>query len=68
MNKDISLEEAFLQVEESLKQLESENISLEDSFKVYHKGIALLKTCNDRIARVEKQILIMNEKGELDEF
>jgi len=68
MNKDISLEEAFLQVEEALKQLESEDISLEDSFKVYHKGIELLKTCNDRIERVEKQILVMNEKGELDEF
>ena len=65
---ELSLEEAFSQVEESIKKLEAEDISLDTSFLVYREGVELLKLCNDKIERVEKQIVMMNEKGETDEF
>ena len=67
-NEDITLEEAFGQVEEVLNQLEAEDTSLEDSFKKYQEGMRLLKLCNDKIDHVEKQVLVMGEKGELNEF
>ena len=42
--------------------------SLEETFKKYHKGIDLLKTCNDKIERIEKQIQILDEEGNIHEF
>ena len=48
--------------------MEKEEISLEDSFQLYHKGMDLLKQCNDKIDKVEKKMLILDEEGETHEF
>lgn len=65
---ECSLEEAFEQVEETIARLEDEDITLEESFRAYQDGMKLLKYCNEKIDRVEKQVLKINEDGELDEF
>lgn len=64
----ISIEEAFSLLDETVKQLESDTISLEDSFVTYKKGMEILKLCNDKIDAVEKKVMILNKDGELDEF
>lgn len=66
--KEQSLEEVFQQLDDIVEKLEEEEISLEDSFKWYHKGMELLKVCNDKIDTVEKQIRILDENGEEHEF
>jgi exodeoxyribonuclease VII small subunit len=66
--KEPSLEEAFAMLDEITRRLEDEDISLEDSFGAYKKGMDLLKLCNDKIDRVEKKVLVLNEEGGLDEF
>ncbi|MCI9662419.1 MAG: exodeoxyribonuclease VII small subunit [Lachnospiraceae bacterium] len=63
-----NLEEAFAKLEETVEVLEREDISLEESFKEYQKGMELLKKCSETIDRVEKKVLILNENGGLDEF
>ena len=63
-----NLEEAFAKLEETVEVLEREDISLEESFKEYQKGMELLKKCRETIDRVEKKVLILNENGGLDEF
>ena len=65
---EISLEEAFGMLDEITRSLEKEDISLEDSFSAYKKGMDLLKICNDKIDQVEKKGLVLNEEGGLDEF
>lgn len=65
---EISIEEAFKELDTMIKQLESEDITLEDSFTTYQKGMELIKICNDNIDKVEKKVLILNEEGNLDEF
>ena len=67
-NEEIKLEEAFEQVEAVLNRLEEEDTTLEESFQAYQEGMRLLKLCNDKIDHVEKQLLMMGEKGELNEF
>lgn len=62
------LEEIFAELDQIAAKLESSEISLEDSFQLYQKGMKLLKECNDKIDRVEKKILILDENGESDEF
>lgn len=66
--QECSLEEAFEQIEATIARLEDEDITLEDSFRAYQDGMKLLKYCNEKIDRVEKQVLKINEDGELDEF
>ena len=67
-DKDFNLEEAFLELDATIMHLEQEDISLEESFAEYQKGMELLKKCNDAIDKVEKKVLVLNEKGETDEF
>lgn len=54
---ELTLEEAFEKLEEIARQLESEEITLEESFRVYNEGMQLLKYCNGKIDKVEKQVL-----------
>lgn len=64
----ISLEQAFEQIEEVIANLETEEITLEQSFREYDRGMKLLQYCNEAIDRVEKKVLQINEDGGLDEF
>lgn len=66
--EELSLEAAFEQVEGTIALLEEENITLEESFRAYQEGMKLLQYCNDKIDKVEKQVLKINEDGGLDEF
>lgn len=68
MAKEQTLEQTFERLEGLIGKLEQEDISLEESFKLYKEGMKLIKSCNDRIDKVEKEVLKLNEDGELDEF
>ena len=63
-----SLEEIFAQLEETVLAMEKEDVSLEDSFRLYHRGLELLKLSNEKIDTVEKRMLILDEEGEAHEF
>lgn len=64
---DCTLDQAFEKLDQVLDLMEKET-SLEESFRMYHQGMDLLKVCNDKIERVEKQILVLDEEGETHEF
>lgn len=66
--QELPLEEAFAQIEEVIAHLETEEITLEESFREYNRGMQLLQHCNNTIDRVEKKVLQINENGGLDEF
>lgn len=63
-----NLEDGFSKLEETVAALEREDITLEQSFQEYQKGMELLRKCSETIDRVEKKVLIINENGEIDEF
>ena len=63
-----SLETVFEQLDEVVEQLEAEDVSLEDSFGLYHKGMDLLKVCNEKIDTIEKKMMMLDENGEEHEF
>ncbi len=66
--QELTLEEAFSMLEETVSKLEAEDISLEESFQTYKNGMDILKFCNDKIDKVEKKVLTINENGETDEL
>lgn len=63
-----SLEELFECLDEVTEKLEDGDISLEQSFWLYQKGMELLKQCNETIDIVEKKVQMLDEEGELHEF
>ena len=66
--KELTLEEAFEKLEETIEKLQAEDITLEDYFKEYKQGMEILKYCSDKIDRVEKKVLKIEGNGELNEF
>lgn len=66
--EEATLEEVFSQLDDVMKELQEEDVSLENSFELYHKGMDLLKQCNRKIETVEKKMLVLDEEGEEHEF
>ena len=66
--KEMGLEERFAAIELILDQMEDENVTLDESFEVYKKGMEQMKAANQALDQIEKAMLVMNESGELEEF
>ena len=64
----MTLEETFAGLEEVIQKMEQGDISLEESFQLYHKGMDMLKSCNDKIDKIEKKMLVLDERGTAHEF
>jgi len=60
--KELSLEEAFEEIESLMDEMSDGDVSLEESFEKYKYGMELLKHCSDSIEKVETQIKVLNEK------
>lgn len=63
-----TLEEVFSQLDAVIQDMEREDVSLEESFRLYHEGMRMLKICSDKIDTVEKKMLILDEEGAEHEF
>ena len=66
--EDFTIEESIKELDLIVQRLESREISLEDSFVMYQKGMELLRQCSGKIDTVEKKMLKINEDGRLSEF
>ena len=67
-NREETLEELFGRLDRIIAKLEDRDTTLEDSFAAYEQGVGYLKACNDKIDKIEKKMLVINESGGLDEF
>ena len=63
-----NIEDVFQELDVIAEKLESSDTSLEDSFRLYKKGMELLKYCSGKLDTVEKKMLQMDEAGTLREF
>lgn len=68
MARELTLDETFERLEAAIGKLEQEDISLEESFRIYKEGMKLIQSCNEKIDKVEKEVLKLNEDGNLEEF
>ncbi|MBO6196302.1 MAG: exodeoxyribonuclease VII small subunit [Butyrivibrio sp.] len=66
--ENMTIEEAFAAIDEKIKALENEDISLEDSFAQYKEGMELLKFCHESIESVEQKVKQIAEDGSLEDF
>lgn len=66
--QNVSLEETFEQIETIIEQLESSEVTLDDSFRLYQAGVEKLKMCNLLLDTVEKKMQVMQADGSLADF
>ncbi len=64
MQEELTIEQAFEKLDKLIENMETE-IPLEESFSMYKEGIELIKLCNEKLDKVEKKIMILEENGEL---
>ena len=61
---DQSYEAALEDIEQIVEQLESGELSLEDSLAIFEKGVGLTKYCYQKLDEVEKKIEILTKDRE----
>ena len=61
--KERKLEASMAELEQVMEALNQPEVSLEDSFALYKKGMDLLLECNQAIDKVEKELMILEENG-----
>lgn len=62
----VGLEESLAELEQVMEAMESSELSLEQSFTLYKRGMDLLLQCNQAIDKVEKELVILEENGIYD--
>lgn len=61
--KKKTLEASFEELSDIIQRLEDNSCTLEESFCLYSDGMKLLKQCSDAIDKVEKQVILLEEKA-----
>jgi exodeoxyribonuclease VII small subunit len=63
----LSFEEAYERLEEIVRRLEGDDLTIEQSVDLYEQGVALVRQCNERLDSAELRIsqLAPNGEGEL---
>ncbi|NLM75398.1 MAG: exodeoxyribonuclease VII small subunit [Clostridiaceae bacterium] len=65
---DMPYEQAIAELESIVNLLESGELTLEDSMKMFEKGVGLVRYCNKKLDDIEKRItIILEENNQIDE-
>lgn len=59
MNEDLSIEQAFEELNSIMDTMEGDSVSLEKSFELYKRGMELITMCNNKLDMVEKKIIVL---------
>jgi exodeoxyribonuclease VII small subunit len=58
-------EAALAELDAIVKKLEEGDLPLEESLKLYERGVHLSRFCHARLEDAERRIEILNERGQL---
>ena len=64
--KEILFDEAMLQLENIVRQLEQGDVPLESAIELYQKGMELSKFCSDKLQKAEKQLVTFMDENKED--
>ena len=66
--KELNFEELIEKLEDITNKLEKEQLSLDDSVKLYEEGMRISKECNTKLEDAEKRITVLiNDNDEIKE-
>ena len=64
MSKEMTFEQAMLELEQITKQLESGEIPLDDSLKLFEKGVELTRFCSGALEDAQQKIAILTKDNQ----
>ncbi len=64
MSKEMTFEQAMLELEQITKQLESGEIPLDDSLKLFEKGVELTRFCSNTLEDAQQKIAILTKDNQ----
>ena len=67
-DKNINIEKVLNELESIVNKMEEDNLNLEDSLSSYEKGIALVKTAQENLKKIEQRVQILSKNNELEDF
>lgn len=66
--KEVNFEELIEKLEDITNKLEKEQLSLDESVKLFEEGMQISKECNSKLEDAEKRITILiNQNNEIKE-
>lgn len=65
-SRRMDFEKDLNRLEEIVQNLESSDLPLEDSLKLYEEGVKLLRVCQKTISEAERKVMIL-KAGKIDE-
>ncbi len=66
--KDINFEDAISKLNEIAEELESGNLSLDESMAKFEEGMKLSKSCKEMLDTAEKKItMLITDDGKIEE-
>ena len=69
MDNNITFEEALAQLEKIVKQLENGDTTLDESVKLFEKGIKLSELCSNYLKQAQQKVeILINNDTEEPEF
>lgn len=67
-NKEVTFEEALNMLTEAVNKLENGDISLDEAFSMFEKGIKYAKICEEKLSAIEAKVAKITKDGNLEEF
>ncbi len=64
VKKDIKFEDALRALEENTARLESSELTLDESIKVFEEAMKLVKICNEKLETAEQKVRILTEAAD----
>lgn len=64
--EDMSFKEASIELEQIVRSLENGDLELEESLSRYARGVELLKSLRERLARAEQKVQVLLDATDED--
>ena len=59
--KEMKFEDGLKRLEEIVAKLESGNLPLDDSLKLFEEGVKLVRFCNERLAEAQQKVELLTK-------
>ena len=66
INKSIEIEDAFNQLSDIVNEIEKDNVSLEETIKLFEQGILLTEVCQEKLKIAEKKVKVLLENNKIN--
>lgn len=60
----MTLEESFDALDGIIEEMQTGQLTLEETFQKYEAGMKLIRDCNSVIEKVEKKLVVISEENE----